>query len=127
MRRRDFVRGLAAVSVVPDLLLAQQQQQMANPAPALPAPVPWMQGINPATPVPTAQMAETVAELTPEFFNATQMATMMRLCDTLFPAVDGKPGAIAAGTPQFLDFFIARSSDKQKKLYAGGLDWLESD
>ena len=39
----------------------------------------------------------------------------------------GKPGALDAGTPQFLDLLIGQSPEPRKKVYAGGLDWIEAE
>jgi hypothetical protein len=39
----------------------------------------------------------------------------------------GKPGALEAETPQFLDMLIGQSPEPRKKVYSGGLDWLEAE
>jgi len=101
---------------------AQEPSRSSLPAPA---PVPWTLGLNPLTPLPQTAVADGVAQSVPAFFSATQMQTLTRLSDLLLPPLDGKPGAVQAGTPQFLDFLVGSSSDTKKDLYTGGLDWLD--
>ena len=55
------------------------------------------------------------------------MATLQRLSDLLVPSLDGKPGALQAETPAFLDFLIGSSPETRRALYAGGLDWLNAE
>lgn len=123
MRRRDFVRAMVATVVAPKFLLGQT----ANPAPPPPAPVPWTLGLNPKTPIPSTGIAEAVAEAEPRFFTATQMTTLTRLCDLLLPPIGGKPGAVAAETPEFLDLLIGNSPKDRQELYQTGLNWLDQE
>ena len=122
MLRRDFVRALAVVVALPRGLFAQKGAQVP-----LPAPTPWTQGLNPQTPVPHAVAADLVADGEVKFFTAQQMATLTRLSDVLVPAIGSKPGAVAAETPAFLDFLIGASPEPRKKLYTGGLMWLDAE
>ena len=124
MRRREFVRVLVSAVFSSRLLRAQRA---GNPQLPLPAPVPWTVGLNPQTPLPHPAVAEGIAEALPRFFTPGQMGTLRRLSDVLLPAMDGKPGALEAETPQFLDFLIGSSPDKRRKMYTGGLDWLEME
>lgn len=124
MLRREFVRAVVSVSFAPKLLLAQQS---AEPAPARPAPVPWTLGLNPRTPLPQTEVVDGIAETELRFFTPQQMATLVRLSDVLLPSLDSRPGALQAGTPLFLDFLIGSSPDVRKKVYSGGLNWLESE
>jgi hypothetical protein len=124
MQRRKFVRVLVAAGLAPRFLLAQQS---ATPAPPPPAPVPWTLGLNPLTPLPHTAAVEAVAEPDLIFFSAEQMAALRRLSELLVPAIGNKPGAIAAGTPSFLDFLIGDSPAARKMLYTAGLDWLNAE
>jgi hypothetical protein len=124
MQRRDFVRVLVAAGFAPKVLLAQQSSTAAPPPPA---PVPWTLGLNPMTPLPHTAAVEVVAEADLSFFSAEQMAVLSRLSELLLPAIGKRPGAIEAGTPAFLDFLIGESPAERKRLYTGGLDWLNTE
>jgi Gluconate 2-dehydrogenase subunit 3 len=120
--RREFVRAVVSVSFAPKLLLSQQA---TTPAPPPPAPVPWTLGLNPKTPLPHTEVADGITETKQSFFMAAQMATLIRLSDVLMPPIGDKPGALQAGTPLFLDFFVGSSPAPRRKLYTSGLNWLE--
>jgi hypothetical protein len=124
MLRRDFVRAVISVGVVPKLLLGQKA---ANPAPPPPAPEPWMLGLSQKTPLPQVETVDGIAEADLQFFTPLQMQTLTRLSDLLAPAVGDRPGALKAQTPMFLDFLIGSSPETRKKVYSGGLDWLNSE
>lgn len=122
MLRRDFVRFVVSLGLVPKALLAQQT---VNSAPPPPAPVPWTLGLNPKTPLPVTEAADAIAVAEASFFTPSQLATFTRLCDLLLPPLGNKPGAVEAGTPMFLDFLIGSSPEARRKVYSGGLDWLD--
>jgi len=124
MLRRDFVRAVIAVGAAPKLLLGQQA---ANPTPPLPAPTPWLLGLNSKTPIPHVEAADQVAVAEVRFFSPQQMATLTRLSDVLMPPMGDKPGAVKAQTPMFLDFLIGDSPDARKQVYREGLDWLDAE
>lgn len=124
MRRRDFVRAVLAVGAAPKVLLSQQA---ANPAPPPPAPVPWLLGLTPKTPIPQVEAADQVAVAQLRFFTPQQMAALTRLSDVLMPPMGEKPGAVLAETPTFLDFLIGDSADARKQVYSEGLDWLDAE
>ena len=123
MERRQFVRAMVALGLAPRLWA----QQAANPAPPPPAPVPWTLGLNPMTPLPHTQLADTVAESDATFFSAEQMNALKHLSGILVPPIGQKPGALQAETPAFLDFLIGDSPSTRKSLYTGGLDWLNGE
>jgi hypothetical protein len=105
-------------------LAAQQAARQQLP---IASPVPWTLGLNPKTPIPQTAVAEGIAEAKLSFFTAPQMESLERLCDLLMPAMGGKPGAVDAETPQFLDLLIGQSPEPRKKIYAGGLAWIEAE
>lgn len=122
MLRRDFVRAVFSILFAAKMTRAQQA---ADPTLPPPAPVPWTLGLNSRTPLPATEPADQIAITELRFFTQQQMATLMRLSDLLLPSLDGKPGALQAQTPIFLDFLIGASPESRQKVYAGGLDWLE--
>lgn len=124
MLRREFVRLLLLTVFAPGLLEAQKKNEGTLPAAA---PTPWTLGLNPRTPLPETTAADGIATSVTEFFTAQQMATLTRLSEVLLPALDGRPGALEAETPQFLDFLIGSSSPVRKMMYTAGLDWLNAE
>jgi Gluconate 2-dehydrogenase subunit 3 len=126
MLRRDFVRAVVSVSIAPRALLSQQTANPAPPPPP-PAPVPWTLGLNPKTPQPHTAVVDGIVETELRFFSPQQMATLTRLSDVLLPPIGNKPGAVQAETPRFIDFLIDSSPDARRKIYSGGLDWLDAE
>ena len=124
MRRRDFVRALISFFVAGKAASAQQQR-FNDPTLPPPAPVPWTLGLNSRTPIPATGLADDLATAQLRFFTPLQMSTLTRLSNLLLPPLNGKPGAVQAQTPMFLDFLIGSSSEQRQKVYTGGLDWLE--
>jgi hypothetical protein len=68
MERREFLRAMAVLAATPKWLLAQQN---SNAAPALPAPVPWTQGLSPLAPVPHTISPDAGSETVLSFFTKT--------------------------------------------------------
>jgi hypothetical protein len=62
----------------------------------------------------------------PRFFAAPQVAALRRLSDIIMPSIAGAPGAVEAGAPEFLDFFIGESPQPVQNLYRSGLDALNT-
>lgn len=124
MKRREFVRTLLPIVTAPKLLFSQQS---VKPPSRAAAPVPWFIGLNPETPLPETAVADQIAASELRFFSVVQMKTLQRLSGLFMPSYDGKPGALDAGTPQFLDFLLESSAEEKQKLYAGGLDWLDGE
>jgi hypothetical protein len=133
MQRRDFFKGMVAASVTAKAALAQQAAPSAPPAappaaPVAPGPVPWMRGLMEVKPLPmTPLVPDAVAETNADFFTDRQMATLKRLCEILMPPSRGYPGALDAGTPEFLDFLIGASPADRQQMYQSGLDRLDAE
>lgn len=123
MQRREFIRSLVSLFVAAKA--ASAQQRLNDPTLPPPAPVPWTLGLNSQTPIPVTELADEVAAAQLSFFTPLQLRTLTRLSDVLLPPLNGKPGAVAAETPVFLDFLIGSSSEQRQTVYAGGLNWLE--
>lgn len=123
MQRREFIRSLVSLFVAAKA--ASAQQRLNDPTLPPPAPVPWTLGLNSQTPIPVTELADEIAAAQLSFFTPLQMRTLTRLSDVLLPPLNGKPGAVAAETPMFLDFLIGCSPERRQAVYAGGLDWLE--
>lgn len=123
MQRRDFLRALVSLFVAAKTSFAQQR--LNDPTLPPPAPVPWTLGLNSKTPIPVTGLADELAISDLSFFTPLQMHTLTRLCDVLLPPLNGKPGAVEARTPMFLDFLIGSSPEQRQRVYADGLDWLE--
>ena len=128
MQRRDFVKAILAATATTPAVLAQKTEKLPPPVAKAPAPEPWMRGLLAAKPLPMTVLAtDALAETTPQFFNATQTATLRHLSEIFQPPYKGAPGAIQAGAPEFLDFLIGVSPDDRKHMYQSGLDQLESE
>ncbi len=135
MKRRKFVQSLLVAPVGPAAFAAQQ-----TAAPSSSAPLPSQQppGSQPNTPakqlsrqpqgVPKLDVvqADVISETEQRFFNADQFAALEKLGSVLMPPMKGKPGAIEAHAPEFLDFLISVSLADRQKLYCGGLDALNA-
>ncbi len=52
------------------------------------------------------------------------MQTLESLARTLVPAANGRPGAIEAEVPRFLDFLLSQSPSDRQSLYRQGLGSL---
>jgi hypothetical protein len=140
MRRRDFVKGILAASASAKALAAQQTtaaaqaspltapQSMPQQGPVAPGPVPWMRGLMEVKPLELSTLVpDSVAQIDAHFFNPQQTATLRHLCEVLMPPLKDYPGALDAGTPEFLDFLIGVSPRDRKEIYLSGLDWLEAE
>jgi hypothetical protein len=140
MRRRDFVKAMMAASMTAKAALSQQtaapaaappaQQPPAMPprAPVAPGPVPWMEGLMEARPLPaTLLVPDAVAQTNAHFFSDRQMAALRRLSELLMPPMKGHPGATEACAPEFLDFLVGASPADRQQTYQSGLDWLNAE
>ena len=129
MRRRDFVKAMMAASVSAKAMLGQQTAPTAPAAaPVAPLPVPWMRGLMEVKSLPTTMLvADAVAETDVHFFNDHQMSTLRRLSEVMMPPLNGYPGAVDAGAPEFLDFLIGASPADKQQMYQSGLDRLDAE
>jgi hypothetical protein len=109
VKRRRFIQALAAT---PAVSIAAPQPAAAQPATAAP---------HLAT---TASEAE--PQTTPRFFTAAQFAALRRLGSLFMPPRKGRPGALDAGAPEFVDFLVGVSPAGRKQLYRAGLDALNA-
>jgi hypothetical protein len=117
MRRRGFVKALAAIPAAP-ALLAQQ---------AAPAPAPAAAPARPPSdelPVLTPSVPDVAADMMPRFFTPAQFSALRRVSDLLMPAMSGAAGALDAKAPEFLDFLISESPADRQHVYQAGLDAL---
>lgn len=134
MKRRRFVQAVLAAGPAATALMAQQQPVTQQPGAAQPAPGP----LNPTQPVqPPARTAaieqpkleasipDAAAEMTPHFFTAAQFATLRKASEVLMPANNGRPGALEAKAPEFLDFLIGASPADRQETYRTGLNALD--
>jgi hypothetical protein len=108
MRRREFMTMLAAFPVVsaalvPEQLRGQGAQEIADLVFSSP---------------------DTAATTMLEFFSDEQFAALSRVSDLLMPPMNGRPGALDARVPEFLDFLIGVSPEDRQRVYREGVDGL---
>src|SRR5579871_2235124 len=116
MRRRGFVKTLAAIPAAPALLA---QQPAAVPAPGTPVRPPTDE-----LPAMTPSIPDAAGEMMPRYFSPSQFAALRKVSDLLMPAMNGAAGALDAKAPEFLDFLISQSPADRQQLYKAGLDAL---
>lgn len=75
----------------------------------------------------TPLVPDAVAQTHAYFFNDRQIATLRWLSEILLPPIKGFPGALDAGTPEFLDFLIGVSPPARQQMYKSGLDRLDAE
>ncbi len=114
MKRRRFIQTVASVSAV-SAALAQRTVPPAAPSAAA------------ALAEITLSNADAAAQAAPQFFSNVQFSALRGLSDLLMPELDGVPGALAAGAPEFVDFLIGVSPEDRQTLYRDGLDALRLD
>lgn len=116
MKRRRFIQTLAAAPAiaVPASLETNAQSPAGAPRPQEEAPKLEFASLDAA------------AETMPRFFSAAQFAALKKLSEILMPPLNGMPGALEAGAPEFLDFLIGKSPADRKQLYTAGLNALNA-
>ena len=107
MRRRLALQSLAGLPILPQIASAQPAVENEYPNFA-------------------AEAADSPANPVHRYFTAEQFNALKRLGGLLMPAYAGRPGAIEAGAPEFLDFLISQSPSGRQALYRGGLDKLNA-
>jgi hypothetical protein len=156
MKRREFVKAIVALPLSSTVLRAEQNTSHKTPVIAVPpSPEPQAEPAGSAlgghsaasaaqetgaAPVESAAtglyrrqflmvsgVADQFAETQSNFFSETQQSALRRLCELLMPPLQGHPGAIEAGVPEFLDFLISVSPADRQELYRTGLDTLNAD
>ena len=75
---------------------------------------------------PAVNLPEEVAEPGLRFFSAQEMAALRRLADVLVPPT-ATPGALEAGAPEFLDFYLSQSPSPRQDVYREGLERLGAE
>ena len=108
MKRRDLLRNAISTSA-----LAAAQVPTANAQ----TPPPAIED----TPKLTLSTADAVADGSLTFFTPTEFRALEALAKVLVPAFKGRPGAIEAGVPRFLDFLLSQSPGDRQALYRQGL------
>lgn len=135
MKRRNFVRSLLVAPAGSAALVAQQTSTQAagkpettGQKPSPPLKTPGRQTPRQPTDVPKLPLVQ--SDLTSEgdqhFFNPAQFAALKKLAAVFMPPLKGKPGAVDAQAPEFLDFLISVSPSDRQELYRSGLDGLNS-
>src|SRR5580765_6263069 len=129
MKRRDFVKSLAAAATATTASTALGQTQTQTPTPVT-AVTPQAREQRLAgfhTPNLPVSQPDAVAITDVRYFTPMRYAILVHLCEVLMPSGNDTPGAIKAGTPEFLDFYIGASPAEQQAMYNGGLDRLNGD
>jgi hypothetical protein len=133
MKRRRFVQAIMGTPAV-TALVAQQQPVTQQPGAAQPAPgIPQnsTEAIQPPSRAAVVELPklepsipDVASEMMPHFFTPAQFAALRKISEILMPPLHGRPGALEAKAPEFLDFLIGESPADRKDLYRTGLDAL---
>lgn len=135
MRRRDFVKAIVVAPVGAKMMFAQQAavpqtaDKAALPLEAETAPAAMERQRLPGLsrqPI-VSSVPDLVAITETHFFNSLQLATLRKLSATLMPSLNGYPGALEAGAPEFIDFLIGASPLDRQQMYQSGLDRLNAN
>ena len=112
MKRRTWIKTALAAPAVAALPAAAQQQTPAQR--------------DEFAKIETVPSADRAGEPSLKFFSKAEYAALEGLAATILPSVGGKPGALEAGVPAFLDFLISQSPAARQKLYRDGLARLNA-
>ncbi|MBY0376225.1 MAG: gluconate 2-dehydrogenase subunit 3 family protein [Bryobacteraceae bacterium] len=69
----------------------------------------------------TLSPAEVVAQGQARFFSKPELESLRALAQALVPAYQGRPGAVEAEAPEFLDFLLSQSPADAQQIYRTGL------
>lgn len=145
MKRRDFVKALAATTATGVALGQQKTPPATTPVPATNTVDQGTMAVAPnaaSSPAATARMQQaasvrnpnipvslpdTVATTDQHYFTAARYAALVHLCEILMPGSNGYPSAVQAGAPEFLDFHVGGSPTDRQTMYNEGLDRLNAD
>jgi hypothetical protein len=116
MRRRRWIQTVLAAPAVAALPAAAEAEPQQPPPTSR----------DEFAKIETAPSAERTGEPLHQFFSKSEYAALERLSNAILPPLNGKPGAIDAGVPSFLDFLISQSPAARQKLYRDGLAHLNS-
>ena len=117
MRRRDALKSMAALTAAVAAPEAVAQQAVVRTVEG--------GGAEPAGPLPLA-LPEDAAEPAAHFLTVEEMATLRRLGEVVVPKTR-TPGALEAGAPEFLDFYLSQSDRARQGLYREGLGRLNAE
>jgi hypothetical protein len=136
MKRRNFVRSLLVAPAGSAVLAAQQSSsqpsskaETTGQKPSPPLKTPGRQNSRqPPTDVPKLPVVQSdlASEGDQQFFSPIQFSVLQKLAAVLVPPLKGKPGAVDAQAPEFLDFLIGVSPSDRQELYRRGLDGINS-
>ena len=129
MKRRRFVKALAALPAAPALFSQQAPPAAPTPNPQAPAGGRGAgSGRFGTNNVPKFELTspDLVSEPSLRFFTPAQFSALRKLSEILMPPLHGNPGALDCGAPEFLDFLIANSPADRQRLYRNGLDMLNT-
>jgi hypothetical protein len=143
MRRRDFVKAIAAVPVAAIPIFGQNtapptaektsqpQSTSAAAAPPIPETAPKQleepQSFGFHSPSIPSTIPDAIATTEQHYFRTEHMATLRKLGEILLPPMNGYPGSTQASAPEFLDFLISVSPHDRQQMYRHGLDRLNSE
>jgi hypothetical protein len=127
MKRRKFVQSLLVAPAVPAAVAAQQTKPQQQPPPQPNTPARQLPRQPPDAPKLATIQADLACESDQRFFTTDQFAVLQKLGSILLPPLKGRPGALDAKAPEFLDFLIGVSPADRQKLYRAGLDGLNAE
>ena len=62
----------------------------------------------------------------PKYFTPVEMRFLGALSETIIPADEHSPGAIAAGVPEYIDTIVSAGSEQLKQIWSRGLTAIDA-